>query len=313
MATMGVYLAGFLAVAASWLIYYFVHFHRLTNPLVFHELADSTVMLRMPWMEYRSYSWRIFLEPGFFGALTKKFAVYLFRSTTDLFTLWFQYIFFAIYLLALFKKTSPRFTLARFAALLLGWQLVAFAFLRYENMGFLNGRYFLWFAPFVLLGALDFLDKRSDQPARRWTMLSGVCAAQLALWILVFTHLPSRRSDHPSGLDVPAWEEIAYVRDHTQSDDWIITNIPTQITWYAKRPTINIPNTLEDFRRLTERYAVPFVYLSTHRIGELENYPEWQWVQRNPAAYPRELADTGYVVERVFPAGILYRKQPSSL
>ena len=74
----GSYIAGFSGVAAGWLIYYFVHFHRLTNPLVFHELADSTVLFRMPWMEYRSYSWRLFLEPGFFGALTPKILRLLF-------------------------------------------------------------------------------------------------------------------------------------------------------------------------------------------------------------------------------------------
>ncbi len=296
---LGSYLGGLLIVSLGWFVYYVAHFHRLTNPLIFSELAESTLIFQMPWLEYRVFSWTSLLQPGFLSALLTKFFVYGARYVGDLFTVWLQPVFFPLFLASLILKTTPRLTFLRFSALLLVWQLVLFSFLRHESMGLLTGRYFLWLAPIALLGALAFVERWAATPRNKTALLAVVCLGPLIYWFLAFQHLPSRRSSHPSGLDLDRWEEIVYLKQHTDPRSWIASNIPTQITWYAKRTTVNIPNTLDDFRRLIERYPIEHVFFSNQPPGEPENYPHWEHLP---------LKSFGFDPEKSFAGGILYSR-----
>ncbi len=298
-----VYLLCFSAVSALWFTYYVRTFHRWGNPLLFHELADSTIVFRMPWMEYRSFGPEIFRATGFFTALIAKFRVYLTRSIVDLFTMWLMPLVFPLFLISLTRKSEPKLSFPRFMTLLLAVQVLIFSFLRHESFGLLNGRYFLWFAPIMLLGALAWIDSLSKRFA-----LAIVGALALAYWTFAFRYLPSRHSGYPGGADIEAWEEINYLKENTRADEWIISNIPAQITWYAKRPSINIPNTLDDFKRIVDTYPVNRLFLSKHLAGERFNYPEWSAAFENGADAPPDLQRMNFTVEKSFVAGTLYKR-----
>jgi hypothetical protein len=255
-------------------------------------------------MEYCIFSPAIFSEPGFFKALAWKFQVYLSRSVVDLFTVWLQQIFFPVFLVSIAVKAEPKFTFARFSALLLAWQLVLFAFLRYESMGLLTGRYFLWFAPVVILGALAFVERWGMTQRGKWTAMLALSAVPLMFWTLAFLFMPSRHA-----AEISHWDEIAYLQSNTQSSDWIASNVPTQITWYAKRTTVNIPNSLFDFQRLIARYPVKYLYLSDRAAGEPENYPAWRALLDSAKENPSIWENIGFTPEKKFSGGILLKRR----
>ena len=91
----------------------------------------------------------------------------------DIPTLWALSCLFPFAAAGMATSTGASAAFAGWVGLLFFWQWVLMSFLRYESLGgFLGGRYYLWFAPFTVLFAVDFLERkaatsRTPRPARR--------------------------------------------------------------------------------------------------------------------------------------------------
>ncbi|MBI5244959.1 MAG: glycosyltransferase family 39 protein [Elusimicrobia bacterium] len=305
------FLTGFLALSAPWLIYSLRTFGAVSPPLLLWNLADKTLVPNLPWMEYRVYSLSDFMNADALAALLRKGWLFFNVFLKDLPTLWAMSVLFPFAAAGMIVLGGPASGFAAWLLILLAWQAVAFSFLRYEALGLFNGRYYLWFAPFVVLYAAAFFESRFKSKAWR---IGAAAALALVLqsWVSIYAAIP-RDSRHPSGLAIKDWPELKHIRGAVPSDAWIATNIPAQISWYAKRRTFNVTNRPQDLPRLLERWPAEYVFLSSHESGELQNYPAWLGLLNSAGGPENALEWMGFKLEKAFDAGVLYRKAPSSL
>jgi hypothetical protein len=118
-----------------------------------------------------------------------------------------------------------------------------------------------------------------------------------------------RLPDHSSLLPIRDWPEVSFIRDHIPPEARVATNIPGQLAWYGNHPTVYLPNFTEDLDRMNKNWDIPFVYISTHRLGEPENYPRWFLPNGSILpTIPAILEGYGYRLIREFPEGQLYSK-----
>lgn len=194
---------------------------------------------------------------------------------------------------------------AGWLALLLAWQVLVFSFLRYEVLGFLDGRYYLWFAPSLLLYAGGLFGRMWQ--SRAWR-LGGAAVLLLTLqhWFVAYANI-SPSAQHPSRLPIRDWPEIRYLRESVPPDAWIAGNIPAQIAWYAGRGSFHVTNRLADMPRLLERWPADYLFLSNTRVAEIDNYPEWKaFLRAPPQQRDRWARALGFAPDKVFEAGVLY-------
>src|SRR5207248_1386333 len=100
-----------------------------------------------------------------------------------------------------------------------------------------------------------------------------------------------------------------YLRDQVPPGVRIYSNIPAQVVWYAKHPALGISPRPGDLPLLEKDLPLDYVFLSYHRLGELYNIPEWRDLITAPrGSLERTLAGYGFVPEKSFEEGILFRR-----
>jgi hypothetical protein len=107
---------------------------------------------------------------------------------------------------------------------------------------------------------------------------------------------------------VGEWPEIRWIATHTAADDLIVTNIPAQIAWYARRPAMNFTNEPAGMGPFLAKHAPSYVYLSATRVGEIDNYPAWRALLKGDSrGLEAFCAAYGFEVAETFQGGILLR------
>ncbi|MFH1282253.1 MAG: hypothetical protein ABII27_01150 [bacterium] len=194
--------------------------------------------------------------------------------------------------------------------MLFGWQVFVFSFIQFENLGYLSGRYYLWFAPVVILYAIGFFGRLISTWTWKLTALI-VLGFLLWNWAVGFKSI-SRSSDHPSHQSVGNWPEIIYLRDKIPPNARVLTNIPAQIAWYAKKETILIPYDPGETSQIIQDWPVEYFFLSYHRIGELGNFNRWLTLLRNKNSFEKSISQMGFTFEKAFKGGLLFRREIGS-
>ena len=302
--------AGAAAVALPWSAYNASILGGGSPPLLLWNLALNTIGGTLPWCDYRVYRLADFLHGAVAAALARKWLVYFAQFLHDLPKFWFAFPLFPWAVLGLWKAPPSRGrTFLRFGAALLFWTAFCFSFLRYEDLGLMNGRYYLAFASFYLLAAAAGLGWAAGRrPGWAKAIWGAGLGLPLAYWLVLLPHLHGSM-DHPSGRKVGDWPEIVYLKEHP-ARGWVVTNLPTQLTWYAGLKTVSLPNLPPDIKRLQRDYPVDAVYVSFTRLGEWNNYPVWKSVKDGYAGgFERFCRELGFEVERSDEAGILFRKK----
>lgn len=279
-----------------------------SSPVMLCVLAFHVLVPIAPWMEYRTYAWSDFFNGPAFAALFEKWNFAFFDTLKSFPGLWAEGCLmpFLVSCVVSREGRAPKFLTGCF--LLLAWQVFIHSFLSFETLGIMDGRYYLWFAPLVVIGAVGYLEPLLASKRGRTVVI--IVAVLLAhQWAMFMVRLVGR-PDHESGRPIPEWPEIAYIREQTPASARVMTNIPTQVTWYAGRSTIAMPNRPEDLARMQERWPVDRVFISFHRIGELFNYPQWKRVFSGQG-WGAFFHPLGFVVEKEFTTGILLRNAGS--
>jgi hypothetical protein len=291
-------LLGFLPLA----FYYLRTLGRL-SPLSAWELAASNVTGPTPWLEFRIYPLRELIAPAQIPILFRKFSVNLFLFLKEIPRLWALFPFLPFAFAGLFYLDRSSQKIWAWLGLLFVTQLIVFSFLRFESLGFLNGRYYLWIGPYVLLLSWTFLEKWSH---RRWGLffLFTVPLITAILWTRMY-----RRIERPGfsalGKNVSDWPEFSYLRENSKPEDHVLTNIPAQVGWYAQRPAVNVPIHISDFQPLNDLWKVDWILLTNRRPGEINLFREWVI-----AVNQNKLAELGpdFRVEKSFDSSLLLRR-----
>jgi hypothetical protein len=304
------FLFGFAALALPWTALYFSQTGQVTSPLFLYNLAMGCVVRGLPWIEYRTYAFSDFLDWRVADLLVKK-AFFLFNiHILELPTLWRLSVVFPFAVLGFVTADGIAAGLAGWLLLQLGWEILVFSFLRIDGspLDLMNGRYFLWFAPFVLLYAAALWTGRREAKAWRWGGWA-VCALLVQLWAANYLSRP-RIAEHPSGRPIGEWPELVYLREQTDKATHIATNIPAQVAWYAGRWSVNIPNRPEDLKRLAQVHPVDYLLFIDHPIGEVSNLPEWAAVFQNHGGLSpdQSFSSLGFKLEKSFPRAVLLRR-----
>ncbi|PYQ11547.1 MAG: hypothetical protein DMH00_07925 [Acidobacteria bacterium] len=306
----GAFLAAFATVWLPWVVFETWQIGRYSPAFGLWNTAEGTLVWSLPWMEYRTFSILDFLTPDMPMLFIRK-AWYLFNNfLRDIPTLWALSCLFPFAAAGMATSTGASAAFAGWVGLLFFWQWVLMSFLRYESLGgFLGGRYYLWFAPFTVLFAVDFLERKAATSrgwrAGRWIV--GLLVAQL--WLLAYLSLP-RETDHASKQPVGRWPELEYVRDVTPTDSWVMTNMPAQMAWYTGRRTVNIPNDPRDVAPMLNDWPIEYLLISQHRVAELFNYPAWQAILKGgPEARDQGLRTLGFEIEQTFQEALLFKRK----
>jgi|GEM_PF-1920408 len=298
------FLLGFGAVSIPYSLYYLRHVGTLSAPLLLWNLAQGVLVPGLPWMEYRTYSFSDFLHAAVLQALFYKAFSNFNLALKDIPQLWSLHVALPFAAAGMMARQERDPGLAGWLLALLGWQLAVFSFLRYDN------RYYLWFAPFILLYAVGFLESKSAIKA--WRLGGGLALVLLASsWLALSLSLRyAEYPVHPSGLPIKDWPELEYLRHSTPETAGIVTNIPAQVAWYCRRRTYNITNRPEDLPRLLARWPADYLLISRNRIGELPHYPAWTALLNDRPRLERTGVLPGFRLEKAFDDGDLFVRTP---
>jgi hypothetical protein len=304
--------AGYLAVVVPWTVFYYSRSGVLFPPLLAQNLAHGVLVNGPPWMDYRLYALSDFVSWPALSALGLKWLTLFFRLLEDLPSYWYltpAWLLAAAWLLSAQRSPARRF--ANLCFFLLAWQAVVFSFLRYEILGYMNGRYYLWFGPVVLLCAATWLEELRQRWDRRSTRWAGRLVIAIILVDYGFRYANiGRGNEHPTGNDVADWPEVRWIAEHTSATDLIVTNIPAQIAWYAHRPAMNFTNEPSGMRPFLAKHAPAYLLLSATRVGEIDNFPAWRALLKGDSqGLERFCAEYGFQVVETFKGGILLRPE----
>lgn len=287
--------AAFIAAAAPGWIYNLRWFGGINPPTLGWNLADRVIPGPEPWLAYRTYAVGEIVT-GHAPALARKFFDLLARYLRDLPGLWQLQPAFAAAAVGAWSLFGERRARAeaparRWTLLALGMlagQILVFSFLRHETLGaHVGGRYLLWFAPALLLlacrGALR-IGRAFGRPRAGLALFALVTVG----WFARFWSQPQGGETYPGGARVADWPELRAAAA-LPDDGLIVTNLSTQVAWYARRPAVALPATPEDLSAIMARHRVSAVLISRLSVGELAQTPAWRPYAADPAGAAREL------------------------
>lgn len=299
--------AAFVAVCAPAAVYDLRHFGGLNPPTLAWDLADKVMTPSQPWLYYRVYSpWEVLV--GHAPALARKFLALSALYLRGLPWLWQMTPAFGSALIGAWSLVRGRQEPARrwslLMAAMLAAQIAAFSFLRFETLGaHVGGRYLLWFAPAELLLAA----RGARALARRWGLERGgpvLLALLCAAWFSGFWRQPQGGSTYPGGLGAarwPQWDALAAV-----GDGLIVSNMPAQVAWYARRAAVALPAEPEDLARIAARHEVSAILIFRIGAGELAQTPKWIAAAADPSGAGRaQWSRLGYRSERDWGSAVL--------
>jgi hypothetical protein len=300
-------LIAFLIVVFPFAIYQLFHAGKLLNPNFLWSAVHGILVEQPGWHYFRVFRYSDF-ELAQLPTLLMKGAAGLGTIASSFPNLWQMGLLmpFALWGIHRSRDARPWFVLN---GALLAIQIVAFAFLRQENLGGVAaGRYYLWFAPTIALAALLGARELASRFDYNFDGALPLAAAAL-LFFGYYYRLPDPGFGHPAGAP-RNWPEIKTIRGFGD-DSFVVTNVPAHLGWYARKRAVLVPATEEGFERLMRAVPVGSVFLSTLRIGELPAHPFWLSLLRERAAADAFCARHGFRVERAESTGLLLVRDES--
>ena len=305
--------AGAMPLVLPWLIYAGAQ-GQTAPPMLWTQLAANTAAGTVPWLEYRLYGPQDFAVPGIAELIARKWLANFLAFVRELPGLWFLYLAmpaalgFAVASSA--RKQGPRLLLAFYGAALL-LQAAVFSFLRHETLGIIGGRYYLWLGPLIVLTACQLVFELGEKTARGAKLLVFFIAANFLLFGYCYLKIDSG-SGHPSARPVPLWPELIWARQ-LPTDAVILTNIPLQTAWYAKRKTIGIITDPAQLPALLAKHPADYLLLSPSAAGEQWHYPAWGPIARlDPDALERLKKESGFALEQAENGAALFARIPKT-
>lgn len=302
--------AGAALPAIPWLIYAGIQ-PQSAPSLFWTQLAANTIAGATPWQEYRLYGPQDFAVPGIAALLALKWASNFLSFLREAPKLWFLYLAvpaaLAYAISSFARKQGPRLLLAFYGAALL-LQLAGFSLLRHETLGICGGRYYLWMGPLLLLAACQFVFELGEKTGRKKT-LALFAAANLLIFGYCYSRIETG-SGHPSGRPVPLWQELIWARQ-LPPDAVVLSNIPIQTAWYAKRESIGITTDPAQMPALLKKHKADYLLLSPSAAGEQWHYPAWGAIARlEPNALEQLKKESGFILEKAEDGAALFKRLP---
>jgi len=301
-----VYLVAFLVTVSPMLVYNAHHFGRALPQISLSvNITHKTAMEDMPWSQYDVYepSSVLLRHSGqlvrkWLGLFLNEFCRYFFVS----WNLQFVIPFFLVGLFGFYSERARPFV--RFSLLLFIVHQGIFLFLRYEP----TDRYHIWFAPTILLVGFDCLLRLTEKfsKPKRWAVIALVLAYNVGSTCYSFADFGYRRYVlcEPFGGQRKD-ENFPAIAGLVEPHQFVATNEPAQVAWYAGRPALALPERVSVFTdQMARAHRIDFLYLSPRIIGS----QEWAYhvLSDKLQTFTRE---TPYRVQEVFPnGGILLRR-----
>lgn len=268
------YLAGLVLAAFPGLYHNLKTAGDINPPTFAWNLSHLAVTLNLPWLEYKTFP--VLEALKFPAALAKKW-LFLFSSTAKAWPfMWQFYLIWPAAALGLAKAWKNRerdkgiFNLFFAFSAMLFLQIAVFCFLRFETLGSNSaGRYYVWFAPAAVLMAIYWTSCLKPVFGR---IFLAANIAVFAWWLVK----PQGTPVHPLGLAPEKWPEIKAAAACSPQNGLVVSNISAQIAWYTGKRSVHLPVKPEDLLKISRKYKLSSVLITSLPVGELRNTPKWK-------------------------------------
>ena len=279
------YLGAFLGLTVPFAIYWHIKGGGSQYISFIANLAHLSQSSSRPWLDYRTLSLKD-LVLDYHWAILRKGFYFLVPQLIRLLIQFGNFLVVPFTICALcFGFRSPETSQGKkiFAQLYLTALLIHvmfFVFLRVEAFE----RYLLWLTPFTLLVGIEyfFVFVQKNMPKVR-SVIYCTGAFLLLSWFL-YQSLGGLKSVYRSewASESPKHLEWTILEEMIPPNSLVVSNVGVHLAWYIQRPCIDLPNTMEDLKKILNRYSVRFVYIADFRGGELVTRPYWHNYVRTP-------------------------------
>ena len=264
------------------------------------NLATATVLPlhRTAWLQYRVFDIAAIAWSHGPELLRKWQALFFEGFLRHCLSFWRMDFVAAFFVVGMFTPMSEKLKRFLFLSLaLLGIQVAVFSFLRHED----QGRFYVWFVPAMVLGASHAMLSLPSRTARRIAValvltvgFADTCSRLGHFW---YRH-HYRREPYAWSRD-PNYEALQQL---LSPDALVLTDEPTEVTWYLKRRTIAMPDTFEDLHAILQRHPVGFTYLANRAPGA-KRYRPWHAIIGRAGGPARFAEANGGALLKCFPDG----------
>jgi hypothetical protein len=272
------YLGTFLGLTVLFQIYWRIMAGGSQSISFTANLAHLSQTDSLPWLDYRILSLRDLLLNHPWAIMRKGF--YFFVPQLMNLLRQFGYLLvvpFTICALCFGLRTPETpgvkkiFSQLYLTALLV--HVVFFVFLRVEAVE----RYLLWLTPFTLLVGIEYflVFVKKNLPKFRG-VIYFIAALFMLSWFL-YQSMYSLKSIYRGewASESPKTLEWKILKDLIPPNSLVVSNVGVHLAWYIQRPCIDLPNTMEDLKKILNRYSVEYVYIADFPQGELNTRPYW--------------------------------------
>lgn len=301
-----VYLCAFAVTVSPAVAYNLKHFAKLWVPVTGQwNLAHFTISGAddLYWLDYRTFDPTVVFR-FHLAALVEKWLRLVFDGfTRDCFSFWRMELAAAFFAVGMFLPMPRKLRLFGLTGLvMLGIQVAVFSCLRHED----TGRYYVWFAPVMLVGAsytiLNLRSARSRRLASALVLAYGL--AHLCNYLGPFW-LRYRYHGHAYGWALDS--NYGQLKALLPADALVVTNEPTQVAWYLGRATIGLPAKLDHLWEIRQAHVVRYIYVTKRIVGFREYRPFYAVVSQagGPAGFAEDWG--GELVRKFGDGGFLIR------
>ena len=271
------YLGTVLGLTIPFMIYWYIKIGSLQSLGFVANLAHLSETVYLPWLDYRILSLKDIITDHPWAVLGKGFNLF-FLHLCLLLTQFGYYLVTPFAACACIWLNSPQTTQAKkifaqlyMVALLI--HLVFFSFLRVEPLG----RYLVWLTPFTLLMGIEYFFGFVEKNLPKFRRVIYCIAALLLLSWFLYQSIYSLKSPYRNdwASQSPKQMEWKILEEMIPPNSLVVSNVGVHLAWYIQRPCIDLPNTMEDLKKILNRYSVRFVYIVDWPQGELYSRPYW--------------------------------------
>ncbi len=308
------YLGAFLGLTVPFVIYWHIKAGGSQSISWTANLAHQSQTASLPWLDYRTLSQKevlldILNHPWAF--LEKGFRLFVGQVSLVL-TQFGQFLVVPFTICALcFGFNSPErsqvkktFSQLYLAALLI--HILFFSFLRVEPLG----RYLVWLTPFTLLMGIEYFFSFVERNLNKFRGFIYCTGAFLLLSWFLYLSLYGLKSVYRSEWvsESPKHLEWKILEEVIPPNSLVVSNVGVHLAWYLQRPCIDLPNTMEDLRRILSRYPVRFIYIANWPQGEFYNRPYWNDYVKTPSWKKEFSKEISAISEYPFRDSILWSR-----
>jgi len=159
--------------------------------------------------------------------------------------------------------------------------IMFFVFLRVEAVE----KYLLWLTPFTLLLGIEYFFVFVGKNLPKFRRVIYCIAALLLLSWFLYQSLYAFKSIYRSewASESPKHLEWRILEKMVPPNSLVVSNVGVHLAWYIQRPCIDLPNTMEDLKKILHRYSVRFIYIADFPKGEFDSRPYWHNYVRTPS------------------------------